>query len=204
MDLERERGITIKSHAIQMDYTFNGKKYTLNLIDTPGHVDFSYEVSRSIAACEGALLIVDAAQSIQAQTISNLYLALENDLEIIPVLNKIDLPSAKPEEVSDDIVDLLGCNHDDIIHASAKNGIGIENILEAIIEKIPSPNNKLNDELKALIFDSVYNPFRGIEIYFRVFSGKIRKGQEIKFFATNKTYNADEVGTLGLKQKAKK
>ena len=203
MDLERERGITIKSHAIQMDYTLNGKKYTLNLIDTPGHVDFSYEVSRSIAACEGALLIVDAAQSIQAQTISNLYLALENDLEIIPVLNKIDLPSAKPEEVSDDIVDLLGCNHDDIIHASAKNGIGIENILEAIIEKIPSPNNKLNDELKALIFDSVYNPFRGIEIYFRVFSGKIRKGQEIKFFATNKTYNADEVGTLGLKQKPK-
>ena len=203
MDLERERGITIKSHAIQMDYTLNEKKYTLNLIDTPGHVDFSYEVSRSIAACEGALLIVDAAQSIQAQTISNLYLALENDLEIIPVLNKIDLPSAKPEEVSDDIVDLLGCNHDDIIHASAKNGIGIENILAAIIEKIPSPNNKLNDELKALIFDSVYNPFRGIEIYFRVFSGKIRKGQEIKFFATNKTYNADEVGTLGLKQKPK-
>ena len=203
MDLERERGITIKSHAIQMDYTFNGKKYTLNLIDTPGHVDFSYEVSRSIAACEGALLIVDAAQSIQAQTISNLYLALENDLEIIPVLNKIDLPSAKPEEVSDDIVDLLGCNHDDIIQASAKNGIGIENILKAIVEKIPPPQNKLNDELKALIFDSVYNPFRGIEIYFRVFSGKIRKGQEIKFFATNKTYNADEVGTLGLKQKPK-
>ena len=203
MDLERERGITIKSHAIQMDYNFDGKKYILNLIDTPGHVDFSYEVSRSIAACEGALLIVDAAQSIQAQTISNLYLALENDLEIIPVLNKIDLPSAKPEEVSDDIVDLLGCNHDDIIQASAKNGIGIENILKAIVEKIPPPQNKLNDELKALIFDSVYNPFRGIEIYFRVFSGKIRKGQEIKFFATNKTYNADEVGTLGLKQKPK-
>ena len=203
MDLERERGITIKSHAIQMDYNFDGKKYILNLIDTPGHVDFSYEVSRSIAACEGALLIVDAAQSIQAQTISNLYLALENDLEIIPVLNKIDLPSAKPEEVSDDIVDLLGCSHDDIIQASAKNGIGIENILKAIVEKIPPPQNKLNDELKALIFDSVYNPFRGIEIYFRVFSGKIRKGQEIKFFATNKTYNADEVGTLGLKQKPK-
>ncbi|MEC7876879.1 MAG: translation elongation factor 4 [Bacteroidota bacterium] len=203
MDLERERGITIKSHAIQMDYKFDGKKYILNLIDTPGHVDFSYEVSRSIAACEGALLIVDAAQSIQAQTISNLYLALENDLEIIPVLNKIDLPSAKPEEVSDDIVDLLGCNHDDIIQASAKNGIGIENILKAIVEKIPPPQNKLNDELKALIFDSVYNPFRGLEIYFRVFSGKIRKGQEIKFFATNKTYNADEVGTLGLKQKPK-
>ena len=203
MDLERERGITIKSHAIQMDYELNGKKYVLNLIDTPGHVDFSYEVSRSIAACEGALLIVDAAQSIQAQTISNLYLALENDLEIIPVLNKIDLPSAKPEEVSDDIVDLLGCTHDEIIHASAKTGIGIEKILEAIIDRVPSPKNNSNEELKALIFDSVYNPFRGIEIYFRVFSGKIKKGQEIKFFATNKTYSADEVGTLGLKQKPK-
>jgi len=203
MDLERERGITIKSHAIQMDYELNGKKYVLNLIDTPGHVDFSYEVSRSIAACEGALLIVDAAQSIQAQTISNLYLALENDLEIIPVLNKIDLPSAKPEEVSDDIVDLLGCTHEEIIHASAKTGIGIDKILEAIIERVPSPKNNSNEELKALIFDSVYNPFRGIEIYFRVFSGKIKKGQEIKFFATNKTYSADEVGTLGLKQKPK-
>jgi GTP-binding protein LepA len=203
MDLERERGITIKSHAIQMDYELNGKKYVLNLIDTPGHVDFSYEVSRSIAACEGALLIVDAAQSIQAQTISNLYLALENDLEIIPVLNKIDLPSAKPEEVSDDIVDLLGCTHDEIIHASAKTGIGIDKILEAIIDRVPFPKNNSNEELKALIFDSVYNPFRGIEIYFRVFSGKIKKGQEIKFFATNKTYSADEVGTLGLKQKPK-
>ena len=203
MDLERERGITIKSHAIQMDYELNGKKYVLNLIDTPGHVDFSYEVSRSIAACEGALLIVDAAQSIQAQTISNLYLALENDLEIIPVLNKIDLPSAKPEEVSDDIVDLLGCTHEEIIHASAKTGVGIDKILEAIIERVPSPKNNSNEELKALIFDSVYNPFRGIEIYFRVFSGKIKKGQEIKFFATNKTYSADEVGTLGLKQKPK-
>tara|TARA_X000000950_G_scaffold63812_1_gene78183 strand:- start:1059 stop:2855 length:1797 start_codon:yes stop_codon:yes gene_type:complete len=203
MDLERERGITIKSHAIQMDYELNGKKYVLNLIDTPGHVDFSYEVSRSIAACEGALLIVDAAQSIQAQTISNLYLALENDLEIIPVLNKIDLPSAKPEEVSDDIVDLLGCAHEEIIHASAKTGVGIDKILEAIIERVPSPKNNSNEELKALIFDSVYNPFRGIEIYFRVFSGKIKKGQEIKFFATNKSYSADEVGTLGLKQKPK-
>ncbi len=200
MDLERERGITIKSHAIQMDYKHEGKNYVLNLIDTPGHVDFSYEVSRSIAACEGALLIVDAAQSIQAQTISNLYLALENDLEIIPVLNKIDLPSAKPEEVSDDIVDLLGCNHDDIIRASAKTGEGIQDILSAIIERVPAPENKTNDELKALIFDSVYNPFRGIEIYFRVFSGKIRKGQEIKFFATKSKYGADEVGTLGLKQ----
>jgi GTP-binding protein LepA len=203
MDLERERGITIKSHAIQMDYMHEGKSYVLNLIDTPGHVDFSYEVSRSIAACEGALLIVDAAQSIQAQTISNLYLALENDLEIIPVLNKIDLPSAKPEEVSDDIVDLLGCNHEDIIKASAKTGEGIQDILSAIIERVPPPENKVNDELKALIFDSVYNPFRGIEIYFRVFSGKIRKGQEIKFFATNNKYNADEVGTLGLKQHPK-
>jgi len=203
MDLERERGITIKSHAIQMDYKYEGKSYVLNLIDTPGHVDFSYEVSRSIAACEGALLIVDAAQSIQAQTISNLYLALENDLEIIPVLNKIDLPSAKPEEVSDDIVDLLGCNHEDIIKASAKTGEGIQDILSAIIERVPPPENKVDDELKALIFDSVYNPFRGIEIYFRVFSGKIRKGQEIKFFATNNKYNADEVGTLGLKQHPK-
>ncbi|MBL6680602.1 MAG: elongation factor 4 [Flavobacteriaceae bacterium] len=200
MDLERERGITIKSHAIQMDYKHEGKNYVLNLIDTPGHVDFSYEVSRSIAACEGALLIVDAAQSIQAQTISNLYLALENDLEIIPVLNKIDLPSAKPDEVSDDIVDLLGCNHDDIIKASAKTGEGIQDILSAIIQRVPAPENKTNDELKALIFDSVYNPFRGIEIYFRVFSGKIRKGQEIKFFATKSKYGADEVGTLGLKQ----
>ena len=203
MDLERERGITIKSHAIQMDYKHDGKSYVLNLIDTPGHVDFSYEVSRSIAACEGALLIVDAAQSIQAQTISNLYLALENDREIIPVLNKIDLPSAKPEEVSDDIVDLLGCNHEDIIKASAKTGEGIQDILSAIIERVPPPENKVDDELKALIFDSVYNPFRGIEIYFRVFSGKIRKGQEIKFFATNNKYNADEVGTLGLKQHPK-
>jgi GTP-binding protein LepA len=203
MDLERERGITIKSHAIQMDYKHEGKSYVLNLIDTPGHVDFSYEVSRSIAACEGALLIVDAAQSIQAQTISNLYLALENDLEIIPVLNKIDLPSAKPEEVSDDIVDLLGCKHEDIIRASAKTGEGIQDILSAIIERVPPPEKKVNDELKALIFDSVYNPFRGIEIYFRVFSGKIRKGQEIKFFATNNKYNADEVGTLGLKQHPK-
>ena len=204
MDIERERGITIKSHAIQMDYKLDNNNYVLNLIDTPGHVDFSYEVSRSIAACEGALLIVDAAQSIQAQTISNLYLALENDLEIIPILNKIDLPSAKPEEVSDDIVDLLGCKQDEINLASAKTGEGINEILKAIVERIPAPKNKLNDELKALIFDSVYNPFRGIEIYFRVFSGKITKGQEIKFFATNKSYYADEVGTLGLNQKPKR
>ena len=200
MDLERERGITIKSHAIQMKYEQNGKTYTLNLIDTPGHVDFSYEVSRSIAACEGALLIVDAAQSIQAQTISNLYLALENDLEIIPVLNKIDLPSAKPDEVSDDIIDLLGCKLEEIIKVSAKTGEGVDLILEEIVNRIPAPKESNKENLKALIFDSVYNPFRGIEIYFRVFSGKIKKGQEIKFLATNKNYFADEVGTLSLKQ----
>ena len=203
MDLERERGITIKSHAIQMKYSFEGENYILNLIDTPGHVDFSYEVSRSIAACEGALLIVDAAQSVQAQTISNLYLALENDLEIIPVLNKIDLPSAKPEEVSDDIVDLLGCKESDIIKASAKTGQGVSDILKAIVEKVPPPKQSVDDNLRALIFDSVYNPFRGIEIYFRVFSGKISKGQEIKFSATGKKYFADEVGTLNLKQQPK-
>ncbi|RED50716.1 translation elongation factor 4 [Seonamhaeicola aphaedonensis] len=200
MDLERERGITIKSHAIQMDYEYNGEKYVLNLIDTPGHVDFSYEVSRSIAACEGALLIVDAAQSIQAQTISNLYLALENDLEIIPVLNKIDLPSANPEEVTDDIVDLLGCDPDEVIHASGKTGLGIDNVLAAVIERIPAPKGSPNEPLQALIFDSVYNPFRGVETYFRVINGSIKKGQLIKFIATGKTYDADEVGTLKLKQ----
>ncbi|RXR34170.1 elongation factor 4 [Flavobacterium piscinae] len=200
MDLERERGITIKSHAIQMEYTYKGEKYILNLIDTPGHVDFSYEVSRSIAACEGALLIVDAAQSIQAQTISNLYLALENDLEIIPVLNKVDLPSANPEEVSDDIIDLLGCDLEDIIHASGKTGFGVENILAAIIEKIPPPKGEKEEPLQALIFDSHYNPFRGIEVIFRVKNGEIRKGQKIKFMATGKEYFADEVGTLKLNQ----
>ncbi|MFN4762025.1 translation elongation factor 4 [Gillisia sp. Q332] len=200
MDLERERGITIKSHAIQMNYTYKGEEYILNLIDTPGHVDFSYEVSRSIAACEGALLVVDAAQSIQAQTISNLYLALENDLEIIPVLNKIDLPSANPEVVTDDIVELLGCNKDDVIPASAKSGIGIEEILSAIIERIPPPTGKPDAPLRALVFDSVYNPFRGVETYFRVFNGSIKKGQQIKFVATDKNYFADEVGTLRLKQ----
>ena len=204
MDIERERGITIKSHAIQMNYEKNGVDYVLNLIDTPGHVDFSYEVSRSIAACEGALLIVDAAQSIQAQTISNLYLALENDLEIIPVLNKIDLPSANPEEVSDDIIDLLGCKKEEILHASAKTGLGIEEILDAIISVVPSPKTDENAPLKALIFDSVYNPFRGVETYFRVFSGKISKGQDIKFLATQKKYSADEVGTLNLTQTPKK
>ena len=200
MDLERERGITIKSHAIQMEYTYEGEVYTLNLIDTPGHVDFSYEVSRSIAACEGALLIVDAAQSIQAQTISNLYLALENDLEIIPVLNKVDLPSANPEEVTDDIVDLLGCDPDEVIHASGKTGFGVDNILKAIIERVPAPKGNVDEPLQALIFDSVYNPFRGVETYFRVINGSIKKNQEIKFIATGKTYGADEVGTLKLKQ----
>ncbi len=204
MDLERERGITIKSHAIQMEYTYKGEQYILNLIDTPGHVDFSYEVSRSIAACEGALLVVDAAQSIQAQTISNLYLALENDLEIIPVLNKVDLPSANPEEVKDDIVDLLGCKHDDIIPASAKTGLGIDDILAAIIERIPAPKGDENEPLQALIFDSVYNPFRGVETIFRVINGKITKGQKIKFVATGKDYFADEVGTLKLTQAPKK
>jgi GTP-binding protein LepA len=203
MDLERERGITIKSHAIQMDYVYNGEKYTLNLIDTPGHVDFSYEVSRSIAACEGALLIVDAAQSIQAQTISNLYLALENDLEIIPVLNKVDLPSANVEEVTDDIVDLLGCKAEEVIPASAKTGLGIDEILSAIIERIPPPKGNPDESLQALIFDSVYNPFRGVETYFRVLNGEIRKGQHIKFMATGKSYFADEVGTLKLKQQPK-
>ncbi len=200
MDLERERGITIKSHAIQMEYKYKGEEYILNLIDTPGHVDFSYEVSRSIAACEGALLVVDAAQSIQAQTISNLYLALENDLEIIPVLNKVDLPSANPEEVTDDIVDLLGCEADEVIPASAKTGIGITEILKAIIERVPAPKGNPNEPLQALIFDSVYNPFRGVETYFRVINGSIRKNQQIKFVATGNTYGVDEVGTLKLNQ----
>ncbi|MGB0527788.1 MAG: translation elongation factor 4 [Flavobacteriaceae bacterium] len=204
MDLERERGITIKSHAIQMQYEHNGETYTLNLIDTPGHVDFSYEVSRSIAACEGALLVVDAAQSIQAQTISNLYLALENDLEIIPVLNKIDLPSANPEEVTDDIVDLLGCEAEEVVPASAKTGLGIEDILTAIIERVPAPEGEANGTLQALVFDSVYNPFRGVETYFRVLNGSIKKGQKIKFMATGKDYFADEIGTLKLKQEPKK
>ena len=203
MDLERERGITIKSHAIQMYHKQGEKDFVLNLIDTPGHVDFSYEVSRSIAACEGALLVVDAAQSIQAQTISNLYLALENDLEIIPILNKVDLPSANPQEVTDDIVDLLGCSAEDVIPASAKTGLGIENILSAIIERVPSPSGDPAKPLQALIFDSVYNPFRGIETYFRVINGSIKKNQKIKFLATNKSYGADEVGTLNLKQKPK-
>ena len=200
MDLERERGITIKSHAIQMAYELKGEKYILNLIDTPGHVDFSYEVSRSIAACEGALLIVDAAQGIQAQTISNLYLALEHGLEIIPILNKIDLPSADPEMVKDQIVDLVGCDRDSIIPASAKTGLGIDDILSAIIERIPAPKGDPAAPLKALIFDSVFNSFRGIIAYFRVMDGQIKKGDKIKFAATGRQYIADEVGILKLEK----
>ncbi len=204
MDLERERGITIKSHAIQMDYLFDNQKYTLNLIDTPGHVDFSYEVSRSIASCEGALLIVDAAQGIEAQTISNLYLALDHDLEIIPVLNKIDLPGAMPEEVSDQIIDLIGCDMEDIIHASAKEGIGIDNILEAIVHRIPAPVGNRDEALQAMIFDSVFNSYRGIEVYFRVFNGEINKGDKVKFVNTGKTYEADEIGVLRLDHEPRK
>jgi len=198
MDIERERGITIKSHAIQMDYELDGEKYTLNLIDTPGHVDFSYEVSRSIAACEGALLIVDATQGIQAQTISNLYLAIENDLEIIPVLNKMDLDNAMPEDVKDQIVDLLGCNRDDIIEASGKTGYGIELILKEIIDKIPAPKGDENAPLQALIFDSVFNSFRGIIAHFRIFNGTISKNDFVKFFNTGKEYHADEVGVFKM------
>ncbi|MCE9540311.1 MAG: translation elongation factor 4 [Bacteroidetes bacterium] len=200
MDLEKERGITIKSHAIQMDYEYQGKKYVLNLIDTPGHVDFSYEVSRSIAACEGALLIVDAAQGIQAQTISNLYLALGNDLEIIPILNKIDLPSAEPEAVKDQIVELLGCKREEIISASGKTGLGVFDILGAIIERIPAPKGDPEKPLQALIFDSVYNSFRGIIAYFKIQNGTLKKGEKVKFVATGKEYNADEIGVLRLKQ----
>jgi len=200
MDLERERGITIKSHAIQMDYELNGQKYVLNLIDTPGHVDFSYEVSRSIAACEGALLIVDASQGIQAQTISNLYLALENDLEIIPVLNKMDLPGAMPEEVKDQIVELIGCKREEILAASGKTGMGVHEILEAIVARVPAPVGDPEAPLQALIFDSVFNSFRGIIAYFKVVNGEIRKGDRVKFFATEKQYIAEEVGTLKLNQ----
>ena len=198
MDLERERGITIKSHAIQMQYQYNGQTYILNLIDTPGHVDFSYEVSRSIAACEGALLIVDATQGIQAQTISNLYMAIDNDLEIIPVVNKVDLESAKPEEVEDQIVDLLGCRHEDIIRASGKTGIGIPEILKAIVERIPAPSGDPEAPLQALIFDSVFNPFRGIIAYFKIVNGRIKKGDFVKFVNTEKQYYAEEVGVLKL------
>ncbi|MEI6695143.1 MAG: translation elongation factor 4 [Bacteroidota bacterium] len=203
MDLERERGITIKSHAIQMDYVHEGTLYKLNLIDTPGHVDFSYEVSRSIAACEGALLIIDATQGIQAQTISNLYLALDHDLEIIPVLNKIDLDAAMPEEVKDQIVDLIGCDRDDIIEASGKTGYGVENILDAIIHRIPEPSGSIEEPLQALIFDSVFNSFRGIISYFRIMNGEIKKGDFVKFVATGKEYHADEIGVLKLKPEPK-
>jgi GTP-binding protein LepA len=203
MDLERERGITIKSHAIQMNYHSRGEDFIFNLIDTPGHVDFSYEVSRSIAACEGALLIVDAAQGIEAQTISNLFLALGHDLEIIPVLNKIDLPGAMPEEVKDQIVDLLGCERDSIIHASGKEGIGIEDILEAVIDRIPAPKGDPSAELQALIFDSEFNSYRGIEVMFRVFNGEIKKGDKVKFVATGKEYFADEIGTLRFEKEPK-
>ncbi len=203
MDLERERGITIKAHAIQMEYIYKGENYILNLIDTPGHVDFSYEVSRSIAACEGALLIVDASQGIEAQTISNLYLAMGNDLEIIPVLNKIDLPGAMPEDVKDQVVDLLGCKREEIIMASGKEGIGIIDILDAIVERVPPPKGSQEAPLQALIFDSVYNSFRGIEVYFRVKNGSIKKGDKVKFMATGKVYNADEVGTLKLTKEPK-
>lgn len=204
MDLERERGITIKSHAIQMEYELDGERYTLNLIDTPGHVDFSYEVSRSIAACEGALLVVDASQGIQAQTISNLYMAIDNNLEIIPVLNKCDLDSANPEEVSDQIVELLGCDHDDIIRASGKTGEGIPEILKAIIERIPAPTGDPNAPLQALIFDSVFNPFRGIIAYFKIENGTIRTDDFVKFVATGKEYHADEIGVLKLDLSPKK
>ena len=198
MDLERERGITIKSHAIQMAYRLDGQDYTLNLIDTPGHVDFSYEVSRSIAACEGALLIVDASQGIQAQTISNLYMAIDNNLEIIPVINKCDLDSANPDEVEDQIVDLLGCDRADIIRASGKTGMGVDEILRAIVEKIPAPQGDPDAPLQALIFDSVFNPFRGIIAYFKIVNGTIRTGDDVKFVATGKEYDADEIGVLKL------
>jgi len=200
MELERERGITIKSHAIQMDYHHEGEDFVLNLIDTPGHVDFSYEVSRSIAACEGALLIVDATQGIQAQTISNLYLAIENDLEIIPVLNKMDLDNAMPEEVSDQILDMLGCDEEDIIEASGKTGYGVDKILDAIIDKVPSPKGDPEAPLQALIFDSVFNSFRGIIAYFRIYNGVIRKNDSVKFVNTKKEYEANEIGVLRLNQ----
>ena len=204
MDLERERGITIKSHAVQMDYEAAGEKFVLNLIDTPGHVDFSYEVSRAIAACEGALLVVDAAQSIQAQTISNLYLAVDNDLEIIPVVNKIDLPSANTEVVVDEIVSLIGCKTDEVILASAKTGEGIEDIIKGIIDRVPSPEGTVDAPLQALIFDSVFNPYRGIETYFKVVNGKLSKGDKVRFISTGKDYGAEEVGTLKLSQVPKK
>ncbi len=198
MDLERERGITIKSHAIQMEYELDGEHYILNLIDTPGHVDFSYEVSRSIAACEGAILVVDATQGVQAQTISNLYMAIEQDLEIIPVINKIDMPSAMPDEVEDEIVELIGCNRSDILRASGKTGEGVEDILRAVVERVPHPQGNPDAPLQALIFDSVFNPFRGIIAYFKIENGTIRKGEKVKFFNTGMEYTADEVGVLKM------
>ncbi|MDX5321151.1 MAG: GTP-binding protein, partial [Bacteroidota bacterium] len=204
MELERERGITIKSHAIQMNYHFEGKDYILNLIDTPGHVDFSYEVSRSIAACEGALLIVDAAQGIQAQTISNLYLAIDQGLEIIPVLNKMDLPGAMPEEVKDQIVDLIGCPREDIIPASGKTGLGVDAILEAIVNRVPAPKGNPDKPLKALIFDSVFNSYRGIIAYYKVVDGEIHANDHVKFMATGRKYEAEEIGTLYLERAPKK
>ena len=208
MDLERERGITIKSHAIQMNYQFEGEEYVLNLIDTPGHVDFSYEVSRSIAACEGALLIVDASQGIEAQTISNLYLALEHDLEIIPVLNKMDLPGAMPEEVSDQIIDLIGCSQDDIIPASGKTGLGVDQILEAVVKRVSAPKGEVDSPLQAMVFDSVFNSYRGIIAYYRVLNGVIKKGDKVKFMNTRKEYFADEIETVrrtldGLESRSK-
>lgn len=204
MDIERERGITIKSHPIQMEYEYNEKKYILNLIDTPGHVDFSYEVSRSISACEGALLIIDATQSIQSQTISNLYLALSKDLTIIPIINKIDLPNSNIELVKNDIIELLGCNKDDIICTSAKKGIGIKNILDSIISRIPAPKGNIKLPLQAIIFDSIYNPFRGVQTYFRIKNGTLKTGQKIKFMSTNNVYNVEEIGIFKLKNFKKK
>ena len=198
MELEKERGITIKSHAIQMEYIYKGEKYVLNLIDTPGHVDFSYEVSRSIAACEGALLVVDASQGVQAQTISNLYMAIDNDLEIIPVINKCDMPSAEPEKVEDEIIELLGCKREEIIRASGKTGQGVEDILNAVIECIPAPEGDENAPLQCLIFDSVFNSFRGIIAYFKILNGTIRQGDLVKFFNTGKEYDADEIGVLKM------
>ncbi len=199
MDLERERGITIKSHAVQMDLELDGEQYVLNLIDTPGHVDFSYEVSRSIAACEGALLIIDAAQGIEAQTISNLYLALEHDLTIIPILNKMDLPGAMPEEVKDQIIDLLGCEDHEIIPASGKTGLGVPEIFRAIVDRISAPAGDPKAPLQAMIFDSVYNPFRGVIAYYRVMNGSIHKGMKVKFMSTDEVYQADEIGILKMK-----
>ena len=203
MDLERERGITIKSHAIQLNYQHKGEEYTFNLIDTPGHVDFSYEVSRSIAACEGALLLVDACQGVQAQTISNLYLALENDLEIIPVLNKVDMPSAQVEVMSDEVVDLLGCEADEIILASGKTGVGVDAIFEAIIDRIPAPSGDIKMPLQAMIFDSIFDKYRGVIAYFRVFNGQLKKNDAIRFFNTGSEFFANEIGILKMEQVAK-